>query len=83
MLRYAVIFLLIYIAWSMCVDILNLGDTLDDEAVVPCLFFLPPIGFFIAFLTIGKIVETKIALSLIAYIRRKFKKGGTGNGIQK
>jgi hypothetical protein len=54
-IRELLIFAGIYAAWVVYMNMrhphLNFGS---DDAVVPCLFFLPPIGLFILYLIIIK-----------------------------
>lgn len=48
-LREILIFGGVYTAWSIYIDVQNLHANLDNEALVPCLFFLPPIGLYIIY----------------------------------
>jgi hypothetical protein len=67
-------FLIIYIAWSAYINATNLGSRIDSEALVPCLFYLPPLGFLVLGLVIIKIIESVVVVRLIKKIAHRKKK---------
>ena len=67
-------FLVIYIAWSLYINVTNLNRRIDNEALVPCLFYLPPLGFLVLGLVIIKIIESAVVVRLIKKIFRHPKK---------
>ena len=70
--RLLLAFLVIYIAWSAYVNIANLRRCVDNEALVPCLFYLPPLGFLALGLVVAKVIESGIVLTLIRkFFRRR------------
>jgi len=71
--RLFIAFLIIYIAWSAYVDMTNLRSYVDKEALVPCLFYLPPLGFLALGLVAAKIIQSTIVLGLIKKIFRRRK----------
>lgn len=74
--RILLALLVIYIAWSMLLNIMNLDKNIDEESLVPCLFFLPPVGFLIAGIILAKFLESAIVVTVIKKIAswRKRKK---------
>ncbi len=55
----------------MSFNILGLHKNLDNEALVPCLFFLPPIGFLVLGILIAKIMQYFI---VIFFVKKRFRK---------
>ncbi len=53
-IRELLIFAGIYAVWAVCMNIRAPHLDFGSDAVVPCLFFLPPIGLFILYLIIIK-----------------------------
>lgn len=75
--RFLLALLLIYVLWSVLVNAMNLQKDIDDEALLPCLFFLPPLGIMGLGLVIAKVIESGIVILVIkkiAEIRRRKKK---------
>ena len=71
--RILLILLIIHIAWSICINLMNLGAHIDNEALVPCLFYLPPLGFMVLGLLAVKIIESVIAFGFMKKIFRRKK----------
>ena len=69
-MRMLIALALIYVAWSIFVDITALHKNIDEEALVPCLFYLPPLGIFILGIIIVKLLEWAVVVGVI----RRFKK---------
>ena len=67
-------FLVIYIAWSLYINVTNLGSRIDNETLVPCLFYLPPLGFLVLGLVAIKIIESAVVIRLIKKIFHRKKK---------
>ena len=67
------VLLVIYIAWSAYVDLTNLYRHIDNEALVPCLFYLPPLGFLVLGLVVAKVIQSTIVLGLVKKIFRRKK----------
>jgi len=71
--RLLLAFLIVYIVWSIIVNLSNLDHGVDDEAIVPCLFFLPPAGILVIGIVLVKVLESAIFLRLIKRLFRKKK----------
>ncbi|MFA5146930.1 MAG: hypothetical protein WC515_06140 [Candidatus Omnitrophota bacterium] len=74
--RIVIALLVIYVAWSVYINLINLCSRVDDDALVPCLIYLPPLGFFALGLIALKVLESAIVIRLIRKIFRKNKKPG-------
>ena len=71
--RIFIILVIIYIAWSIFINLTNLHTRISDDALIPCLFYLPPIGFLAIGFIIAKIVQ---ALTAWFFIKRKKRNEG-------
>jgi hypothetical protein len=71
--RILLALLLIYVAWSAYVNIADLHRCVDNDALIPCLFYLPPLGFLALGLIAAKIIESTAVLGLIKKFFRKKK----------
>ena len=69
--RIILAFLIIYVVWSACIDIFSLNKYVDNEALVPCLFYLPPLGFLALGIVAFKIIESTFVLTFMKKIFRK------------
>lgn len=69
--KILVILILIHIVWSVYLNITVPYKDIDNEALIPCLFYLPPLGFFVIGLIIIKILEVVFAAGLIRKLFRK------------
>lgn len=69
--RVLIILVAIYIAWSIIVNLFNLDKNVDDEALVPCLMFLPPLGFLGLGLVAIKVIESAI---VVRFLKKVFSK---------
>lgn len=72
--RFFLALLAIYFFWSVFVNVTNLDHRLDDEALVACLFYLPPLGILGIGIVLVKIVESAIFMRLVRMIRNRFRK---------
>ena len=63
--------MVIYIFWSFCIDIFKLDRNIDDETIVPCLFFLPPLGFLAIGIALVRIIGSSVVLN---FIKKRFRK---------
>ncbi len=70
-MRMLIALALIYVAWSIFVDITDLHKNIDKEALVPCLFYLPPLGIFILGIIIVKLLESAIVIGAIKRFKKK------------
>lgn len=66
--------LIIYVIWSLYIDVINLCERVDNEALVPCLMYLPPLGFLGLGFLVFKIIQSTFTLRLIKKIFRRNKK---------
>lgn len=69
--RFLLALLLIYVLWSLLVNAMNLHKDIDDEALLPCLFFLPPLGIMGLGLVIAKVIESGIVVLVIKKIAER------------
>lgn len=58
------IFLAIYGVWNFYISIKNPHANLNNEALVPCLFYLPPLGLFLLYFTVIRYGVSAIRLWL-------------------
>ena len=74
--RFLLALFLVYILWSILVNVLNIHKNIDDEAILPCLFLLPPLGIMGLGIVVAKIVESGIVVLVVKKIiaRRRRKK---------
>ena len=69
--RIFIAFLIIYIAWSAYIDLTNLREHVDNEALIPCLIYLPPLGFLALGLLVLKVMQSTMFFRLIKKIFRR------------
>ena len=65
--RMLLALVLIYIAWSMFICATNLHKQIDNEALIPCLFYLPPLGM-LASVKGGQASATRRRFSAVAWL---------------
>jgi hypothetical protein len=73
-LRFVLVFLIIYTIWSACVDICGLDHNIDNESIIPCLFCLPPLGILGIGIVLLKIIESVVFVRFVKRIRKWFRK---------
>ncbi len=61
------VFLVIYIIWSIYVDLACLYENIDDDFLIPCLFYLPPIGFLALGFIIFRLIGSSIIMRLMQW----------------
>ncbi len=69
--RELLIFAGIYAAWAVYMNMRNPHLDFGSDAVVPCLFFLPPIGLFILYFII---IKYGIFFIIGAWLKRRRQK---------
>lgn len=67
-------FLIIYFVWSIVVNLLDLGRKVNNDALIPCLLALPPLGFIAIGIVVFKIVESAVFVRIARRIREKFRR---------
>lgn len=73
--RILVILLMIQAVWSIFVNIIGLHKSIDDEALIPCLLFLPPLSFLAIGIIFAKILESAVVVTLIRRVSRRLERG--------
>jgi len=48
--------LAIYIVWGAIIAFFNLHRKIGDDSLIPCLFFLPPLSLFTAYIIIIRLI---------------------------
>jgi len=71
-IRFLMVFLALYVVWSICIDVCGLDHKVGDESLVPCLFFLPPAGFLILLIILFKLAESVVFLRFVKMVRNLF-----------
>lgn len=66
--REIAIFAIIYVAWATYINIKNPHTGIESDAIVPCLFYLPPIGLYALYFTVIRYV---IFRGIWSWIRRR------------
>jgi len=75
-LRFIWAFLAVYILWSVIVDVTNLDRKIDDEALIPCLMYLPPLGFMGVGVALFKMAESMVFIRFMRWLIGRFRKKG-------
>ncbi|MDD4980811.1 MAG: hypothetical protein PHC54_06070 [Candidatus Omnitrophica bacterium] len=70
-LREIIIFAGIYAAWVVYINIKNPPAELNNDALVPCLFSLPPIGLYSLYFIVIRYIIFRTILSWIRKGRLK------------
>jgi len=60
--------------WSVYIDISGLDHSIDNEALVPCLFYLPPLGILVIGVILFKAAESVVFTRFVKMIRNSFRK---------
>ena len=71
--RIFLVLLVIYVVWSAYINITKLYSKVDSDALIPCLFYLPPLGFLAAGLVLFKVLEWTIGLALVRKLFHRHK----------
>jgi|GEM_PF-435596 len=69
--RLLLALLIIYIAWSVLINLVNLDKNINEEALVPCLFLLPPVGFLLIGVILAKFLESAIVVGVVRRIAHR------------
>lgn len=67
--RFLLALFIIYVAWSGYIHLCGLDHKLDNEALVPCLFYLPPLGILGIGIVLAKVFESVVFIRFVKMIK--------------
>jgi len=69
--KLLLVLLMIYAIWSLYIDIKTMCEDVDNEAIIPCLMYLPPLGFLALGILGLKLLESAVVIRLGKRIFRR------------